>query len=146
MIGSQPGKLWQAQMVAPSSAGVPNGAPSRYLENVAKQGTHGRSGASGQVINVRAPNGQSSSKIRFGSVTISGTKPAAKVIAMNVERSTKALERVTKNLVKPGVVLRTKRDVPHYSVAEGETGVFIRRLNGRTERGRVINGAFQVID
>jgi len=29
---------------------------------------------------------------------------------------------------------------------EDEIGVFIRRLNGRVERGRLVNGVFQVID
>jgi hypothetical protein len=110
-----------------------------------KQGTGGRFANAGRVVNVRAQNGQSMSEVSFGNVTISGTKPSAKIVAMNVEHSTKALERVSKKLIMPGVAIRTKRDVPHYSVAEGETGVFVRRLNGRTERGRMVNGDFQVV-
>ena len=86
------------------------------------------------------------SKVKFGSVTVTGTKPTAAAVKTNVERSTEALERIGKTLSKPGVVLRAKKDVPQFSVAEGESGVFIRRLNGRTERGRLIDGSFQVID
>jgi hypothetical protein len=110
---------------------------------MAKQNTNARSTANRQSVTVRieAPGG---SKIKFGSVTISGAKPSAAAVKANVERSAKALERVTKSLLKPGVVIRAKKNVPQYAVAEGETGVFVRRLNGRTEHGRLVNGKFRV--
>lgn len=113
---------------------------------MAKQGAGGHSAATRQVVDVRMRNGQNMAKVEFGSVTISGAKPSASSVAMNVERSTEALERVARKLVKPGVALRAKKGVPYYSVAEGETGVFVRRLDGRVERGRLVDGAFKVID
>ncbi len=54
--------------------------------------------------------------------------------------------RVIEHLVKPGVVIGRKKDVPRYAVAEGEPGAFIRRLNGRKDRGRLVNGTFKVIE
>jgi len=33
-----------------------------------------------------------------------------------------------------------------HSVAERETGVFVRRLDGRVERGRLVDGVFKGID
>jgi hypothetical protein len=103
--------------------------------------------ATRQIVTVRTGAGMGrGSKVKFGSVTISGTKPSAAVVKTNVERSTKALERVTRTLAKPGVVIRAKKDVPQFSVAEGETGIFVRKLNGRTERGRLVDGTFRVLD
>ncbi len=84
--------------------------------------------------------------VKFGTVVIRGAKPSAEVVVRNVELSTSALERVFKRLAKPGVTIRQKKDVPQYAVAEGELSVFIRRLNGRTERGRLVKGEFRVIN
>jgi len=64
----------------------------------------------------------------------------------NIKLASEALERVSKKLLKPGVAIRQKKNVPLYSIADGETGVFVRRLNGQTERGRLVNGIFQVLD
>lgn len=104
-----------------------------------------RAGSNGQLVVVRG-KGARGSKVKFGSVTISGSKPSAGLMKKNVERSTAALERVMKRLERPGVDIRAKKDVPQFSVAEGESGVFIRRLNGCIHRGRLVNGAFEVID
>jgi hypothetical protein len=116
-----------------------------YLEIMANQGTKSRTGTNGQFVVVRT-KGARGSKVKFGSVTISGSKPSAGLVKKNIERSTAALERVVKRLERPGVDIRAKRDVPQFSVADGEPGVFIRRLNGRINRGRLVNGAFEVID
>ena len=86
------------------------------------------------------------SKVKFGSVIVSGTKPSADLVEANVKRSTEALERVTKKLVKPGISLRAKKGVPRFFIDETEAGVIMRRLDGRTERGRLVNGIFEVMD
>lgn len=109
-----------------------------------KQGNKKRSRI-GQVVTVRA-DGPRTFKAKFGSVTITGSRPSAENISRNVERSSMALERVGKKLTKPGVAIRSKRNVPQYSVADDEMGVFVRRLNGRVERGRLVKGVFRVID
>lgn len=86
------------------------------------------------------------SKVKFGNVVVKGAKPSAEVLRVNIKRSSEALERVTKKIVRPGVVIRAKKDVPQYSIADGETAIFVRRLNGKIKRGRLVNGYFQVID
>ncbi|MDB5577586.1 MAG: hypothetical protein JWR80_2762 [Bradyrhizobium sp.] len=53
---------------------------------------------------------------------------------------------MTKKISRPGVVIRAKKDMPQFSVAEGETGVFVRKLNGRIDRGRLVDGTFKVLD
>ena len=97
-------------------------------------------------MTVRKRAARALSKVKFGSVTISGVKPSAATVKTNVERSSAALERVAKKITRPGVVIRAKKDVPQFSVAEGETDVFVRKLNGRTDRGRLVDGIFQVLD
>jgi hypothetical protein len=109
-----------------------------------KQGNKKRSRI-GQAVAVRV-QGPRRFKAKFGGVTITGNRPTAEIVSRNVERSSMALEQVSKTLSKPGVAIRAKRDVPQYSAAEDEIGVFIRRLNGRVQRGRLVNGVFQVID
>ena len=121
-----------------------NGAPNCYVVAMNKRDNRNRSAAE-QLVTVRSDAARKF-KTKFGSVTISGSRPNPDIVSRNVERSTKALERVGKKLTKPGVTVRPKKDVPQYSVAEGETGVFIRRLNGRVDRGRLVKGVFQVID
>jgi len=86
------------------------------------------------------------SKVKFGNVTVQGVQPSSTVVSANVERSSVALERAIKKLIKPGIVLRAKKDVPKFSAIEDEPGVFLRRLNGQEQRGRLVNGAFEVID
>lgn len=105
----------------------------RYLPCMAKRTTKSRVTAAASIV-------------KFGSAVISGAKPDAKLVQANVERSTEALERLTAKLAKPGVSLRAKKGVPRFSISENEAGVFIRRLDGRTERGRLVNGVFEVID
>lgn len=84
-------------------------------------------------------------KVKFGGVVISGAALPAEEIEKNIARSTQALERLGSGNLGPGVVLPKTKGVPLYSAAEGEQGVFIRRLNGRVERGRLVNGAFEVL-
>ena len=128
------------------SSGVAQGRADRYLNAMAINGTSTRSSSTGRSITVRKRAARALSKVKFGSVTISGAKPSAATVKTNVERSSAALERVAKKITRPGVVIRAKKDVPQFSVAEGETDVFVRKLNGRTDRGRLVDGIFQVLD
>jgi hypothetical protein len=105
----------------------------------------GAAGNTALIVERDAGNGRAV-KVKFGNVTVSGVKPAAATLAAHVQRSTDALERVARTLATPGVVIRPKKDVPQFSAAESERGVFIRRLNGRVERGRLVDGTFKVID
>ena len=105
-------------------------------------------GATDGKLSVRVRKGSAARAFstKFGSVVVTGSRPSPASVEANVHRSTAALERATKKLVKPGIFIRAKRDVPQFSVVEDEPGVFVRRLNGRIERGRVVAGVFKAID
>lgn len=83
-------------------------------------------------------------RIKFGHVVVRGRKPSKEVVGENIERSWESLARVAPAIVKGGVTLRGKKDVPQYFADADEPGVFRRRLNGRTVRGRFIDGQFKV--
>ena len=137
----------QAQVARSNTVSLANVAPKRYLQRMAKKDTVRGSSKTGRSVIVRTVEGaRSSSKVKFGSVVVTSSKPTATAVRTNVERSTKALERVSKHLMKPGVSIRPKKDVPRFSASEGEPGVFIRHLNGRAERGRLVQGTFHVIE
>ncbi|MBY0371964.1 hypothetical protein K2X33_14860 [bacterium] len=108
------------------------------------QRKHGNVDAEGAVtVRIRG-KGSRSYNVKFGDVVVSGKKPSRELVVQNVERSTEALERVGKKFVKPGVSLRFKSGVPSYYADENEPGVFFRYLDGKTQRGRLINGKFQI--
>ena len=83
-------------------------------------------------------------KVKFGGVTVMVSKPSSAQIKYNVAVSTQALERAAKRLMRPGVRLYAKKGVPLYSADPERPGVYIRTLNGKTERGVLENGAFKV--
>ncbi len=84
-------------------------------------------------------------KTRFGSVTVTAPAPSKAMIQQNVAASTKALERATGRLAKAGVRLHPKKDVPFYSLDADNPDVMIRKLNGKTERGMLVNGTFKAV-
>lgn len=84
--------------------------------------------------------------VKFGNVTVEGESPPTSVVKSNVERSSEVLKHVVMSLSKPGVTFRDKKDVPRYWASEDEPGVFVRRLNKQTQRGRLIGGKFEVIE
>ncbi|TVV74330.1 hypothetical protein FOY91_10135 [Sphingomonas solaris] len=85
-------------------------------------------------------------KTRFGDVTVVAPPPSAAMVQHHVKASTEALERLAKRVAKPGVRLRAKKGVPLYSLDSDNPDVMIRKLNGKTERGRFINGVFATAD
>ena len=117
----------------------------RYLPGMAESASRKRAAAGASSVTVRVA-AASSSRVKFGCVTVSGAKPDPDTVRENVERSRAALERVAHVLTKPGIRIRPKKDVPLYSASEDEPGIFIRKLNGRLERGRFVNGSFKVVD
>lgn len=102
------------------------------------------------VARLKSVSGRSNSRktsvVKFGNVTVKGDTPPDAVVKSNVLRSSEVLERVGVSLAKPGVTLRDKKDVPRYWASEDEPGVFVRRLNKQTQRGRLVGGKFEVIE
>jgi hypothetical protein len=78
-------------------------------------------------------------------VTVTGKAPSAKLVRQNVQRSTEALERLAERLAKPGVTLRARKGVPLFSCDSDDPEVMIRTLDGKTERGRIVDGVFRPI-
>lgn len=114
-------------------------------ENPKRPGT-ARARKTGVSVNLSASSSKPRGKVTFGNVTIAGVRPSAEIVRENVERSTTALQRVTRKLTTPGVTLSKKKGVPRFSVDEDDPSIFIRVLNGKTDRGRIVNGEFEIIE
>lgn len=85
-------------------------------------------------------------RVKFGNVVVTTSRPESSVVAANIVRSSEALERIAKKLVNPGFSVRPRQDVPRFSVDEADPKLFVRQLNGRTERGRFVDGRFEAVD
>jgi hypothetical protein len=85
-----------------------------------------------------------STRVKFGNVVVHTRKPDKAEVLSNVEYSTEALRRSKYRLAKSGVTIRQRKDVPLYYVDENDAAKFIRKLNGRLERGVLENGVFKV--
>lgn len=114
----------------------------RYILCMAKQDSSRRSSQTGKFVTIVDARGARTVKTRLGNVTVSGAKPSAELVRNNIARSTQALERVGKKLIKPGVRLPEKKGVPRYSADENSPAIIIRRLNGQVTTGRLENGQF----
>jgi len=55
------------------------------------------------------------------------------------------LDRLKNRLIKPSVRVYPKKDVPLYFADAERPGIYIRKLNGKTESGVLEDGAFKVI-
>lgn len=85
-------------------------------------------------------------RVKFGGVVVTAPKPSSAQVKHNVAASSDALERAAKRLMRPGIRLYAKKGVPLYSADPERPGVYIRVLNGKTERGTLEDGAFKVTD
>ncbi|WP_156367677.1 hypothetical protein [Brevundimonas sp. Leaf363] len=79
-------------------------------------------------------------------MTVAVHKPTATEVRQNVDKGSEALKRLKDKLMRPGVRVYARRDVPLYSADPERPGVYIRRLNGKIDRGILENGAFKVTD
>jgi hypothetical protein len=119
-----------------------DGARNGYIRMMDKRSSATRSSSAAFVrVNGGAKSGDVITT-KLGNVTVTGTKPSLELVKSNVARSTQALERVGKKLMKPGVYLPEKKGVPRYSADENNPRVIIQRLDGRTTIGRLQDGRF----
>jgi hypothetical protein len=84
--------------------------------------------------------------IKFGDVTITAQRPNDAEIQRNVEAGWAGLARALPRLVRPGVRIYPKKDVPLYSCDPDDPNIFIRKLNGKTQRGVFEDGQFKATD
>ena len=85
-------------------------------------------------------------KIKFGDVVITAQRPSDAEIQRNAELSSAALARALPKLLRPGVRLYPKKDVPLYWVDPENPGGFIRKLNGKLQHGVLEDGQFKATD
>lgn len=109
-------------------------------------GTKRMGDRAGQRVTVRQASDRRAVRVKFGDVEIVAAAPTRELIVENVKLGTEALQRLGRRLERPGVTIRARKGVPLYAVADGEPGVLIRTLDGRTERGRIVDGVFKVIE
>jgi hypothetical protein len=84
--------------------------------------------------------------VRFGDVTITAQRPSDADIERNVEAGGAGLARALPRLARAGVRIYPKKDVPLYWCDADDPTVFIRKLNGRTQRGVFEDGQFKATD
>ncbi|HEX7818998.1 MAG TPA: hypothetical protein VF463_00110 [Sphingobium sp.] len=80
--------------------------------------------------------------LRFGAVTVSNAAPDVDTLVYNVKAGRDALGRVRDALVKPGVTLGHKSEVPKFRVDAKDPTTLIREVNGRIDRGHIVGGTF----
>jgi hypothetical protein len=80
--------------------------------------------------------------VRFGGVTASNTSPDAATLVINVKSGSEALGRAKYAFTRPGVKLQHRAEIPTFRVDARNPSVLIRELNGRVERGQIVNGTF----
>lgn len=98
------------------------------------------------AVRIRSTLAGTTHKVRFGDVVVTAPKPSKEAIRRNVDLSTEALKRALVKLIRPGIRLRAQKDVPLYSVDPENAALFIRKLNGKFDRGVLEDGQFKVVD
>ena len=83
-------------------------------------------------------------KVKFGSVTVMVRTPTEAEVQRNVDRSTEALARGLKRLLRPGVRLYPKKGVPLFYADEDHPGKIVRMLDGKRDLGVYEDGDFKV--
>ena len=80
--------------------------------------------------------------LQFGSVRAEAVAPHPDVKGANIAAGQEALKRAKTAFVTTGVSLRHRKSVPTYFADAHDPNILIRRLDGREERGRFVDGAF----
>ena len=82
-------------------------------------------------------------RVRIGGGFVFSQKASPEERKRGVQQSNTALERLSITLATPGVRLPRRRNVPLYSADPENSGLLIRKLNGKTERGVLEGGVFR---
>jgi hypothetical protein len=100
----------------------------------------------GTVVGRSSLRGSPRDKIKFGDVIITVRKPSKSELKQNVDFSSEALARANTRLAHAGIRIHPKKDVPLFFADPENPGGFIRKLNGKLQRGVVRDGQFTAID
>ena len=83
--------------------------------------------------------------VKFGAVSVVVSVPTDDIVKRGVRASAKAVERLSKRLVKPGVSIKREKGIPTYTANPRNPTQVVRRLNGRTQVGKFVNGKFKAL-
>lgn len=86
--------------------------------------------------------GEKMRRVKFGSVTLSASEPDEELVRRNIEQGQAAFARMARKLVRPGVSLKTRKNVPLFRADDDDPRWIIRSLNGKVERGKFEKGVF----
>jgi len=73
--------------------------------------------------------------VKCDRVTIKVVRPSAAEVERNVAAGQMALSRAKDAFLKPGVRIRSGKNVPLFSVDPKNPSIIVRLLNGKRERG-----------
>ncbi len=82
--------------------------------------------------------------VTFGDVTVTGPEPPEAEVRKNAAKSSAALAQLAARLIRPGIELDPRKDVPLFWVDDDHPDKFVRQLNGKRELGVLENGEFRV--
>lgn len=85
-------------------------------------------------------------RVKVGGIYVTGDKASADQVKQAVSKSTDMLRRLGQKINRPGVQLKAARNIPLFSADPEHPDRFLRKLNGKIERGVLENGAFKVVD
>jgi hypothetical protein len=114
-------------------------------KNPVKAAADRRKATDGVVVMV-APEGRRKGRVAvfsFGSATVK-VPVRDEEWADNIALSQVAMKKLAKTLLKPGVKLRTSKDVPLFRSDPDQPGQLIRVLDGKEERGVFVDGQFKI--
>jgi hypothetical protein len=98
-------------------------------------------------INVPGDGTQKMRTTKFGNVTVTAPAPSEEQIARSVRESTRALEGLVRAFEKlPGIDLPRQKDVPLFWLDDDNPEIIIRELNGKLDRGQLVDGKYKAFD
>lgn len=83
--------------------------------------------------------------LQFGSVSMKVKVAEFDERARNVDLGQAALKKMKPKLIKPGVKLRTRKDVPLFFADPADPRRIVRELNGERETGVFEKGKFKAL-
>jgi hypothetical protein len=81
-------------------------------------------------------------KLRFGSVQMTAISRDANRYKANVASGRAALQRARHAFTEPGIVLHHRKGVPVFVADAQDPSILIRKVDGREERVRLVDGTF----
>lgn len=90
-------------------------------------------------------NSKNTVSVKFGAVSVRVSLPTDEVVRSGVRASAKAVDRLSKRLVQPGVSIKREKDVPTYTANPRNPTQVVRHLNGQSEVGEFVRGKFKVL-